>query len=140
MNKLLMVLLLLAFNSEASIRIHGSELNCLAQNAYFEANLEGDVGMLLVTNVVFNRTHGGKFCNTIWSPKQFSWTSGKKKKIPVNILNDIKSNINNFSLHRHLIPKKFIVATHYHAKSEYPIWAHKLKRIGAYKNHVFYKV
>ena len=60
--------------------------------------------------------------------------------LSLKVVNDIKSNVNRFSLHRHMIPRKFIGATHYLARSEHPSWASKLKRIGAYKNDIFYKV
>lgn len=138
MKKLLIILLFISFKVDANIRLGSNELNCLIRNAYFEANLEGDIGMLLVTNVVFNRTKNGKYCSTIFSKNQFSWTSGKRRSIPVNIYNDIKSNINMFS--KRSIPRRFVDATHYHKRGENPKWAHRLKYLGAYKHHLFYKV
>lgn len=62
----------------------------------------------------------------------------KEEVIPVISNNDIKSNINMFS--KRSIPRRFVDATHYHKRGENPKWAHRLKYLGAYKHHLFYKV
>jgi len=141
MKCLLIIMVLISSTVDADTNtLDSKELNCLVRNAFFEANLEGNIGMLLVTNVVFNRTQDRNVCATIFAKNQFSWTSGvKTKKIPVNIYNDIKSTIAKFSKHRRFIPRKFINATHYHAQSEHPAWASRLKKLGVYKNHIFYQ-
>lgn len=63
------------------------QVDCLAENAYFEARGEGKVGMAAVTNVVFNRMHAaGPFfpatacdvitqCNPRSGVCQFSWVN-----------------------------------------------------------------
>jgi len=141
MKYLLIIMVCISFDVNAdNTKLSSKGLDCLIQNAFFEANLEGTVGMLLVTNVVFNRTSDNDVCKTVFARNQFSWTSGvTKKKIPVNIYNDIKSTINTFSKHRRFIPRKFINATHYHASSEHPSWTTRLKKLGVYKNHIFYQ-
>ena len=136
MKKLLIILILCNSPVNADIKLSSKELSCLTKNAFFEANLEGNIGMMLVTNVVLNRTHNGKFCNTIFKKYQFAWTSGNKKKIPVDTFKSIASSIKMFD--RRMLPRKLINATHYHKRGEHPNWAHKLKRLGAYKNHIFY--
>jgi len=137
----ILVLLFISFNINAMNKeLSSKELNCLTQNAFFEANGEGDIGMLLVTNVVFNRSLGGDVCKTIHEPYQFSWTLGvKNKKIPINIYNQIQSRLNEFSKNRYMIPRRFINATFYHARGEHPKWVSKMKFLGAYKNHLFYR-
>jgi len=137
MKKLLIILILCISHSvSAGIKLSSKELSCLTKNAFFEANLEGNIGMMLVTNVVLNRTHNGKFCNTIFKKYQFAWTSGNKKRIPVDTFKSIASSIKMFD--RRLLPRRLINATHYHKRGEHPNWARKLKRLGAYKNHIFY--
>jgi hypothetical protein len=138
MKKLLIILILCISHSvSAGIKLSSKELSCLTKNAFFEANLEGDIGMMLVTNVVLNRTHDGKYCKTIFKKYQFAWTSGKTKKIPVDTFNSIAFSIKKFN--RRALPIRLVGATHYHKRGEHPNWARKLKRLGAYKNHIFYK-
>lgn len=139
MKWLLITLMFISFSCDANIKLNDKGLDCLIKNAYYEANTEGDIGMLLVTNVVFNRTSGRDFCKTIYKPFQFSWTLGKHKKIPNDIYYDIKSNIGVFMRHRQMIPHRFAEATFYHKRGEHPKWAPKLKYLGAYKQHLFYR-
>lgn len=69
------------------------QVDCLAQNAYFEARSEGKVGMAAVTSVVFNRMRegGSAFpatacdvitqCNPRTGVCQFSWVNDGRSHI-----------------------------------------------------------
>ena len=122
----------LQFHTPAPI-ITDADLHCLALNAYHEARGESIKGIKLVTKSVINRYRKWNYpsiCATIFAPKQYSWTSDKKKLKAVP--------------YHHLIPivKQGIYyksnVTHYHTKQVYPSWAPKLKQQYAVGNHIFY--
>lgn len=62
------------------------QINCLAQNIYFEAGNQSKQGMIAVTNVVMNRVRDSRFpktpCNVVFQRYrgscQFSWVCEKK--------------------------------------------------------------
>ena len=64
------------------------ELNCLAQNVYFEARGEKPVGQLAVAMVTMNRVESRRFpnsvCNVVWQRRQFSWTHDGKSDRPTD--------------------------------------------------------
>jgi spore germination cell wall hydrolase CwlJ-like protein len=119
------------------------ELKCLVDNAFYEAGNQGDIGMLLVTNVVFNRAKltNESHCNTIYKKKQFSWTTSKKLvKIPYNIRIEIENLVLGFSggALDHKIPKHLKHALFYHADYVDPKWFKTRKHLGIWGNHIFY--
>lgn len=118
------------------------ELDCLIRNAFHEAHSEGKTGRKLVTQVVFNRTTGEKFCNTIYKPYQFSWTlSAKKRKerIPNKIYLEIQSEILELYYGFSEVPRHLAGATHYHNTDVRPAWSRSLEKMGKWKNHIFYQ-
>ena len=54
-----------AYNSPDEISISASELNCMAQNIYFEANNQSKTGMIAVAQVTMNRVRDSRFPNTV---------------------------------------------------------------------------
>ena len=64
------------------------ELNCLAQNIYFEARGETSTGQLAVAMVTMNRVRSKRFpntvCSVVWQKRQFSWTHDGKSDRPTD--------------------------------------------------------
>lgn len=115
------------------------ELLCLAKNAYYEARGEGELGLLLVTQVVYNRVTGNNFCDVIYRHKQFSWTLRKQKPISKEELMKLKWMMLAFHNDYYKIPDHLKEATHFHAVYIKPYWSRNLKYLGQWKNHRFYK-
>lgn len=133
------------------------EMNCLAQNIYFEAGHEPEEGKIAVGLVTINRLKSGMYpdsiCEVVWqvgrssrtgkSVAQFSWTRDGKPDVPRNMtaweeakklayemLKD--GNLDNF--------EDFTKgATHYHATYVKPYWRHKYERVAKIGLHIFYR-
>ena len=161
---LAIVALTVAFSDEifASEVDVNEEVECLAQNMYWESRNQSFRGLLAVGNVVMNRVADSRFPNTVcevvhqsvmiksWKtgeyiPKrnrcQFSWycdgrsDEPKEKKVYQRLLTIARSMVyNNVS---------FIDitdgATHYHADYVRPAWAEVKTRTTRIGNHIFYR-
>lgn len=120
------------------------QLQCLAENAYFEAGNQTDKGMVAVTNVVMNRVEDGRFpetpCAVIKQRSrgvcQFSWVCEGKKRI---------RNMEIYRRARAAAERVYLEKTHdvthgalfYHANYVNPRWnLERVTRIGA---HIFYR-
>lgn len=120
-----------------------SELKCLVDNAYYEAGGEGHVGILLVTQVVLNRAKQSNesYCATIYKRNQFSWTVMKRlKRIPDKARKEIEFLMlaAHSDLIDHLVPAHLKHAMFYHANYVNPTWFKTRKKLGYWRNHVFY--
>jgi len=113
----------------------------MLNNIYHEARGEGVVGMQAVAAVTLNRAAqtGKTICDTVYAPKQFSWTNTAKGRN-----RPITGDINT----AHIIASQAIAgvledvtsgATHYHTKAVKPIWRKSLDKIGTINNHIFYR-
>lgn len=109
---------------------------CLVKNAFYEANTEGPQGRMLVTQVVLNRGRPSDACKTIFSPRQFSWTSVKQKDVPFELVSTLEREVLQVISGMGL--PMFALATHYHNISVKPSWAERLSFLGRYGNHLFY--
>lgn len=127
------------------------DLECLAENVYFEARGEPLNGQYAVAEVTLNRTRAANFPHTIcqvvhemrWDPGRrryvadFSWTElgaltpedGTAWKIAVMVATAVYDD-----LREPLVPG----ALFYHAASVSPGWARGRKAIATIGNHVFY--
>jgi spore germination cell wall hydrolase CwlJ-like protein len=117
------------------------QLDCLIQNAYYEAFGEGVIGVLLVTQVVLNRAQIKKtsYCSVVFEKYQFSWTLTTPGIIKEKDRLFLEKLIIEFYTGRRHIPEEFKTATHFHANYVRPYWANKLEFLGSWKNHLFYK-
>jgi spore germination cell wall hydrolase CwlJ-like protein len=120
------------------------QIQCLAQNAYFEAGNQTDKGMIAVTNVVMNRVEDGRFpqtpCAVIQQRTrgvcQFSWVCEGKRNV---------RNMSTFSRARAAAERVYLQKTpdvtygslFYHANYINPRW--NLKRVTRIGAHIFYK-
>ena len=129
-----------------------SELQCLAENVYFEARGEPLAGQYAVAEVTLNRTHTRYFPHTVcqvvhetrWDPGRrhfiadFSWTErgalfpedGPAWKQAMAVASAAYDD-----LHAPVVPG----ALFYHATSVQPGWSRTRKVITTIGNHVFYR-
>lgn len=137
-----------------AVRAHRrqDDLQCLAENIYFEARGEPIDGQYAVAEVTLNRTRAQYFPHTIcgvvhqvrWDPGRrrlvgdFSWTQlgdlspgdGPAWKRAMAVASAAYDD-----QHDSIVPG----ALFYHAKSVRPGWASSRKEIATIGNHVFYK-
>lgn len=124
-----------------------SDLECLAQNIYFEARNQSEKGQRAVAWVTLNRVdhkdYPDTICKVVWQHKQFSWTHdgksdnpkekrawNKAKLIARTVLSLYKYRIN-------LDPSDG--ALYYHANYVKPLWNTHYNLIVEIDNHVFYQ-
>lgn len=128
------------------------DLECLAENVYFEARGEPLDGQYAVAEVTLNRTRAANFPHTIcqvvhemrWDPGRrryvadFSWTElgaltpedGAAWKVAMMVATAVYDD-----LREPLVPG----ALFYHAASVSPGWARGRKALATIGNHVFYR-
>jgi len=122
------------------------QINCLAQNIYYEAATESFEGKLAVAQVTLNRVKSGKFGNTVCKTVyqkvnktcQFSWVCEKKSRLMRYDSQEFiasKEAAYRILVGGHRI-KKLDNALYYHANYVNPRWNKKvLAKIG---KHIFY--
>ena len=129
-----------------------TDLQCMAENIYYEAGSQSYAGKIAVGQVVLNRVKSPSYprtiCGVIYEGSagsqagncQFAWTCSKK--LPVS-----RSSDNWFQSLRaatDLLQNKDRLidivegATSFHASSVRPTWTKKLKFIGQIGEHLFY--
>ena len=152
----------LEFNT---VRYSTKDIECLAQNIYFEARAESTAGKLAVANVTINRTISDDYPNNIcgvvkegrhyysaksetWQPFrdmcQFSWYCDGKGDVPnPGRAWDSSQELAKRVLRNH--HQKALIditdgATHYHASwmESYPRWSKERKVMASIDNHIFY--
>jgi spore germination cell wall hydrolase CwlJ-like protein len=66
--------------------LSAEELHCLAQNIYFEARGESQLGQEFIAWTTINRMYDERWpdtiCDVVWQSKQFSWTHDGKSDTP----------------------------------------------------------
>ncbi len=113
---------------------------CLAQNLFFEANLEPTVGLQAVAATVFHRVASSmwpnRICAVVYQPYQYSWTlipANWAKRPPQQFLEMARSYIAN----RDILMDMYRV-THFHRIDLNPSWASSLSFVGTFGSHHFY--
>jgi spore germination cell wall hydrolase CwlJ-like protein len=137
---------------ETSDSQRAGDLQCLAENIYFEARGEPLAGQYAVAEVTLNRTHARNFPHAIcqvvhenrWDPSRrrfvadFSWTERGAlfpEDGPAWRQAMVVAEGANEELHAPVVPG----ALYYHATNVQPGWAKTRKLIGTIGNHVFYR-
>ena len=137
---------------ESNVRQRATDLQCLAENVYFEARGEPLAGQYAVAEVTVNRTHARHFPHSIcqvvhesrWDPNRrrfvadFSWTEhgalfpedGPAWRQAMAVADAAYEE-----LHAPVVPG----ALYYHATNVRPGWASSRKVIATIGNHVFYR-
>lgn len=121
------------------------ELDCLAENIYYEAGSESFEGKLAVAQVTLNRVSSGQFANSICAvvhqktgdTYQFSWVGMHKYAKDTYRWEESKivaKKAMTEPVAHALLSKQN--ALYYHANYVNPGW--KLKRVKTIGNHIFY--
>jgi spore germination cell wall hydrolase CwlJ-like protein len=132
---LLVSLLLISFSTKANI--NKRDLLCLTTTSFNEAKGEDLLGMMLIANVVINRSHEEKtICKVVSKPEQFAYNVSTK--IPKDLNEILKVSVMDLYKGKFKIPPKFKTATHFHNLKVKPKWTKKLVYLGVYKHHKFY--
>ena len=146
-------LIFLVIFSKSVVPFDLTELECLANNIYFEARSEKyDLSKAAVGYVTLHRKNSKYWPNTIcnvvyqqrlnkhkqWIP-MYSWTKDGKSNIPIqyksyNYCLKIAKRVLNGTIKD--VTKN---ATHYHNTTVSPIWAKTLTKTIQLENHIFYK-
>lgn len=131
------------------------EVECLAQNIYFEAKNEPYEGQLAVAQVTVNRVEHPEYpktvCAVVWQQNrdrhtgrkvaQFSWTLDGKPDVPKSKTAYEQA----YAVAEEVLiygAQSAIVGTEalfYHANYVRPRWARKMERIAKIGNHIFYQ-
>ena len=142
-----------AFSTDKVIDVHYSQLtpaakkqvDCLAENIYFEAGYEPDQGKVAVALVTLNRTQDPRFpkdiCSVVKqkvnSTCQFSWFCENKRKANTYVFEQSKKVAlmvyANYENMRDITKG----ALYYHADYVNPRW--KLEKTTTIGRHIFYK-
>ena len=145
--------------SEASGDIY-NDINCLAQNIYFESRNQSKLGKYGVAEVVLNRVKSSKYPSTICSvvyeaktyvsptgrvvPKlhkcQFSWYCDGLSDIPKDIDRWVEAlQLSAYVLQNPLQVNLTEGSLFYHSVSVEPYWSKSLIRVVRIDDHIFYK-
>jgi spore germination cell wall hydrolase CwlJ-like protein len=120
------------------------QIQCLAENAYFEAGNQSTKGKVAVTNVVMNRIKDERFpksaCAVVhqksYGKCQFSWVcEGKKRIRDMTIFAESKRIAENVYLGN--IRDVTRGAKFYHANYVNPKWG--MQRVAQIGAHIFYR-
>lgn len=127
------------------------ELKCLADAIYFEARGESREGQIAVAQVVLNRVKSSVYPNTVCGVVyqnehqlnrcQFSFAcDGISERISDRTAwsraQEIAKQVMGGNGGR--VAAEIGNATHYHATSVLPLWAHYMRRVDTIGHHVFY--
>lgn len=132
------------------------EIDCLAENIYFESAKEPRKGQLAVAFVTLNRVNSGKFPNTICevvkqrdsSVCQFSWYCESKShyisknklltREPNSLYNEIHELATYFYVNHEMLDDPSNGALFYHADYVNPRWPNMI-RTAVIGRHIFYQ-
>lgn len=142
---------LLTYSVFASVNDR-KNLECLAQNVYFEARGEPPAGQYAVAEVTMNRVASGRFPSTVcgvvyekrWDPVRqryvggFSWTDLPERPAPQGEEWRRAWKIAEEVYYRHREPD-LDGATHFHATYVRPRWSQEKTVVARIGRHVFYK-
>lgn len=121
------------------------QLNCLAQNVYYESANESAEGKMAVAQVTMNRAESGKFpndiCRVVYQTSQFSWVKDKPKAL--NHLRDKGTYNESMEIAKRVLLEGFRLhsidkALYYHASSVNPTWNKRMTKLNQIGNHIFY--
>jgi spore germination cell wall hydrolase CwlJ-like protein len=120
-----------------------TEIVCLAENLYYEARGEGDVGMLAVAKVTLNRVASAKFpktvCDVVHQNAQFSWT------LKPHTVSDKGAYSRALAIAIGVYGAKDVIdlthgSLYYHATNiKTPYWAVGFNKSVVIGNHIFYE-
>jgi spore germination cell wall hydrolase CwlJ-like protein len=121
------------------------QIQCLTDNAYFEAGNQSQKGMIAVTHVVLNRVKDDRFpstpCGVVKQKTkrlcQFSWTCTKQRILYPENYEKAKAVAKHVYLNN--VPDITGGAKYYHATYVRPTWFRQLRKTVVIGQHIFYK-
>lgn len=126
------------------------ELDCLANNIYYESRNQSDLGMLAVGLVTLTRVESHRWsdtvCGVVYENKQFTWTwDGKQSKAAwARAHADRLKYLQSLNLASRILygdfdnMREMFNANHYHTTKVRPSWTAKMERLAVIDDHVFY--
>lgn len=133
----------------SSTLAYQENLQCLADNIYYEAADEPEEGRIAVAQVTLNRMHDPKrpktICGVVYEYKQFSWTLSPldREKDPkiydpklYSEAMTIAKKMLTHKLKSHIIGRDVLF---YHANYVHPAWADEHEFVVTIGNHLFYR-
>lgn len=136
-------------NNAPMVEVDDRELDCLANNIYFESRNQSDIGMLAVGLVTLTRVESERWsdtvCGVVHARKQFTWTWDEKqykgsKKNHADQMKYLQAlNIASRILYGEFDNMKgMFAADHYHTKAVRPSWAKHMAKLAVIDDHIFY--
>lgn len=132
--------------------LNSKELNCLADNIFFEAGNQSDLGKKAVAYVTLNRLYSTQYpddiCKIVYARKggvcQFSWVC-KPQKLRARKNKEFDMWLRSMSIANIVVNDYNIKddptrgALHFHADYVTPYWAKVFNRTVVIDNHIFYR-
>jgi spore germination cell wall hydrolase CwlJ-like protein len=129
--------------SNEQVNYTASDMNCLAENIYYEAGIEPVEGKYAVAQVTLNRVKNGywgkSICKVVHSKAQFSWTLKKKRKAPKGELWRESQAVARNVLAKGIRVQSLQHSLMYHADYVKPKWADRTQYITKVGQHIFYR-
>jgi N-acetylmuramoyl-L-alanine amidase len=120
------------------------QLNCLADNIYYESAGENAESKVSVAQVTINRAESGKFpndiCKVVYQSSQFSWTISKPKALRARnqkAYDESKEVAKKVLLEGFRLPS-ISNSLYYHTKAVNPSWNRNMKIDAVIGQHIFY--
>jgi len=135
------IFVLAAANAAAGPR--SSEIDCLAQNIFMEAQGESYMGKMAVAHVTINRAHKERttICRSLQRPGSYFWvtrgTGGAWHRARATEKDQIRE------VARTAIERPYTDltngATHFHHRRLRMGWTRQMERVGTIDNHTFWR-
>ena len=129
------------------LKISESELKCLADNIFYEANSESYEGKLAVATVTLNRVKSRGFPKTVCgvvkqrskSGCQFSWVCGNRALMNRELYASSRKVAIDVLVHKKRLTS-IGNALYFHGEGVSPSWINKLNPIKKIGPHIFYVI
>lgn len=128
----------------ATLKQLTKNLDCLADNIYYEANNQPVDGKILVAQITLNRVNSGEYpndiCKVIAQPYQFSWVYDKPRSLRAR---DKKGYDEAMEVAKIVLIEGFRLPSlknslWYHSKQVNPTWNRNMKVDAIIGNHIAY--
>lgn len=137
-------------------KVEKQQVECLAQNVYYEAGYEPTKGQIAVAMVTLNRVYSGLYPRSICATMtqkteevcQFSWYCDEYKRVKAHSYRytkherEVFERARSIALYTYLNYRTIQDVTYgalfFHTKDVSPVW-HNVKVTTTIGNHIFYK-
>lgn len=123
---------------------------CLAQNIFFEARNQSELGQAAVAWVTLNRVDAERYpdtiCDVVWQDRQFSWTHDGKSDEPSDYPEEYAAWLTAQGIAIEVLTQYVSDgvdptdgSTMYHADYVNPYWSRSYAEVTQIESHIFYK-